>query len=187
MQKNTTQSTRRSEPVEIQLALTALEHSEIVELRKQQYASVYPSMNLDDDVLDEQALMLYTRNDLGKVDSTARLSLEGKYPLPESEFLGEYHEQGKRLMEWGRFVIVRHERQLLKAYYRAVYKLALCLGVHAVIMAMKPRNISLHQSLMGIRILESDTGVTYGGQCSLACVSWELESTRPEFFKWIQE
>jgi hypothetical protein len=187
MHKNKAIVRKHRRSVEIQLAVTANERKEVIELRKRQYASVYPSMDLDNDVLDEQALTLYTRNASGVVDSTARLSFEGKYPLPEHEFLHEYHDQGKRLMEWGRFAIVRHERRVLKAYYRAVYNLANSLGVHAVIMAMKPRNISLHQALLGIRILESDTGETYGGQCSLACVSWELQSTRPEFFRWIEE
>ena len=178
---------QQTAPVALQLAVSGTELDEIIKLRKSSYASVYPSMDLDNDVLDEQAIILFTRNGAGGIDSTARLSLEGRHPLPEHEYLAEYHEKGRKLMEWGRFVIENHERRLLKAYYRAVYTLGMHLWIDAVIMAMKPRNISMHQSLMGLRILAADTGVTYGGKHSLACVSWELSSTQPEFFKWIQE
>lgn len=184
---NVCEISNKKENIEIQLAVSSGVLEEIRELRKKQYATVYPAMDLDCDELDEQALILYTRSNTGLIDSTARLSVEGKYPLPEHEYLGEYRDREFRLMEWGRFIIVSHDRRRLKAYYRTVFNLATNLGFDAVIMAMKPRNISLHQSLMGLRILEADTGVTYGGNCSLACVSWELKSTKPEFFKWIKE
>lgn len=174
-------------PIEIQMAISNHVLDDIKVLRKQEYRHVYPTMDLDNDVLDEQSITLYTRNAAGDIDSTARLCTEGEHPLPQHEYLGEYHQQGQRLIEWGRFVIVSHERSRLKAYYRTVYTLATRLGFDAVIMLMKPRNISLHQSLMGLRIIKQDTGINYGGQVSLACVAWELKSTKPEFFQWVQK
>lgn len=160
---------------------------EVRDLRKYKYRYVYPDMDLDNDVLDSQALILYTRNTHGRVDSTARLSVDGLHEFPESQYLEEYRSNGYRMMEWGRFAILNQNRKLLKSYYRAVYHLATQLNYDAVIMAMKPRNIAMHQSLIGLRILEEDTKVTYGGPHSLACVSWELDSTKERFFKWIQE
>ncbi len=173
--------------VEIHMAVSQHVLDDIRMLRKQEYRKVYPAMDLDNDVLDNQAITLYTRNAAGEIDSTARLCSEGAHPLPEHEYLSEYHEKGQRLIEWGRFIIVNHERSRLKAYYRTVYTLATRLGFDVVIMLMKPRNISLHQSLMGLRIIERDTGITYGGEATLAVVAWELQSTKKEFFKWIQK
>lgn len=172
---------------DIRVAIDAVTFAEIRELRKREYRDVYPDMDLDNDELDLQAITLYSRNADGEINSTARLSVDGPCPLPEQDYLESYRADGKRLMEWGRFIIVGGNRKLLKNYYRAVHTIASRLGYDVIVMAMQPGHLSLHSSLLGLRILKEKTGVTYGGPHDLSCVAWELENTQPGFFKWINK
>ena len=158
--------------------------SRVRQLRKQKLRPVYPEMNFDNEPLDDQALVLYSVNTDGQVNSTARLSVDGKIPLPEESFLSEYREQNKRLCEWGRFAIDHGDRNLLKTYYRTVYLLASRMQCDAVVMAMKPKDIGLHKRLIGVRVVEPDMKITYGGEHSLACVLWDIKNTKSRFFNW---
>jgi len=158
--------------------------SRVRELRKRKLRPVYPKMNFDTDPLDDQALVLYSINSDGEINSTARLSVDGKVPLPEESFLSEYRKQNKRLCEWGRFAIDRGDRALLKTYYRTIYLLASRMECDAIVMAMKPKDIDMHERLIGVRVIESDMNITYGGEHSLACVLWELNNTKSRFFNW---
>jgi len=155
-------------------------------LRKKHYKSVYPTMDLDNDTLDEQGLILFSRDQTGEINSTARLTVDGEQTLPEEDFLHQYRQSGFRIMEWGRFIIVDGNLDLLKSYYEAVYVLGSRLGMDAVVMAMKPKDLSFHKRLLGIDIIEQDMGITYGGPHSLACVVWQLKKTKPFFFNWIR-
>ena len=172
---------------DIRVAIDCPTLLEIKQLRKRQYQEIYPDMDLENDQLDQCAITLFTRNAAGEINSTARLSMDGPLGLPEDEHLKNYRKSGKRLMEWGRFIIVDGSTVLLKRYYEAIFALASCLGVDAVVMAMKPKDISLHQRLLGIKIIKQDMGVSYGGPYSLACVVWELNLTDASFFTWIQK
>jgi len=155
------------------------------DLRKRTLGNVYPDMDLDNDPLDSQALILYTENGLGEVNSTARLSFDGDLPLPEEDFLSEYRSKNWRLCEWGRFAIEDGGRSLLKTYYHSIYLIASRMQCDAIVMAMKPKDIELHQRIIGLRIAEQNMQITYGGMHSLACVLWVLKDTKPRFYKWL--
>jgi hypothetical protein len=173
--------------VEIKVAIDTETQNEIIALRKRKYRNIYPEMDLDNDILDEFGITLYTRDTHGQINSTARLGVGGPVELPEDRFLQHYREQGFRLIEWGRFIIDDGDYALLRRYYQAVYTLSKRLGFDAVVMAMKPKDISLHQRLIGVRVLEKDMGISYGGPFSLACVVWELANTKPKFFSWMNK
>jgi hypothetical protein len=132
-------------------------------------------------------MILFTRGVSGRVNTTVRLSVEGRYPLPEEDYLDRYREDGKRLMELGRFVKIDGSRRLLKNYYRTFYTIASRLGYDVIVMAMQQDHISFHQRLMGLNIIAQATGVSYGSKHNLACVAWEIEHTQPAFFKWIAQ
>lgn len=169
----------------IELVADSQTHSEIIALRKRKLAPVYPTMDFDNDVLDNQALIFYTRDARGKPDTTVRFTFEGKLPLPEHEYLGSYRDSGKRVMELGRFVKTEGSMRLLKQYYRTAYCIAKRLGFDVIVMAMQPGHIEFHERMMGLNIIARTTGVTYGGKYDLACVAWEIEHTQAAFHKWI--
>jgi hypothetical protein len=157
---------------------------EIRLLRKCEYKKIYPKMDLDNDSLDNSAIILYTRNKKGQITSTARLAF-GPDGFCEEEYLREYRKQGKRLMEFGRFVIKKGNGPLLRAYYSSILTLASNLRYDAIVMAMQPRHIEFHRRVVGVKVVEPDMGITFGGPCRLACVVWEIEATKPIFFKWL--
>lgn len=158
---------------------------EIRAFRKVHYASVYPNMDLDNDSLDESAFVLFTRDENGDIASCARLAVGGSSGLTEEKFLGTYREAGLCFMEWGRFIIATPNRSLLKRYYRAVHRLAKTSGADAIVISMKCKDIPLHQRLIGVEVLASDTGEAYGGANQLACVVWHLDETKQRFFDWL--
>lgn len=186
-QRGRVKTVQRPATPNIQIVADPKTHEQIIALRKRELRPVYPEMDFDNDVLDEQAVILYTRDYLGNPDTTVRLSIEGRYPLPEGAYLDTYREKGLRLMELGRFVKTDGSRELLRAYYRTFYTLASCLGYDVIVMAMQQGHISFHKRLMGLNVIAQTTGVTYGGKHDLACVGWEIKQTQPAFFEWINK
>lgn len=158
--------------------------AEIRKFRHDGYRHIYPTMDLVNDPLDSSAVVLFTRDDCGSVNSTGRLSLDNGLPFPQEPYLSRYRTSDWTLMEWGRFIIDDERTSVLKRYYQTLYRVATRLGGNAIVMSMQPRHIGFHQNLIGIRVLEYDTGETYGGGVSLACVVWELRHTKDNFFKW---
>ncbi len=171
---------------DIRVAIDVQTLDEIKALRKKHYREIYPDMELDNDELDQHGLVLYTRDSTGAIVSTARLAHDGPDGLPEEQHLRAHRARGIRLVEWGRFIIASKEPALLQRYYQSVYTLSVNMGFDAIVMAMKPKDVSLHQRLMGLEVVAEDTGVTYGGPYSLACVIWDLTSTKPQFFEWLR-
>ncbi len=168
----------------IGIAIDRKTMEEIKHFRKIHYEDIFPDMDLDNDLLDDSALTLYTRDQHGHINSTARLSVDGPYGFPQDRYLMEYREAGAHLMELGRFIINEGNLGLLKDYYRAFFSIAQSLQCDAIVMSMQPNHISFHQKLMGIHVIAEDTE-TYGGPFSLACVIWEIKATSRKFLTWI--
>jgi len=168
----------------IGIAVESKTMEEIKRFRKMHYKDIYPDMDLENDVLDDSALTLYTRDQHGHINSTARLSVDGPYGFPQDRYLTEYRETGAHLMELGRFIINEGNLGLLKDYYRAFFSIAQSLEIHAIVMSMQPHHVSFHQKLIGAHVIAEDTE-TYGGPYSLACVVWEIKATSQKFFTWI--
>ena len=170
---------------DIGIAIDSKTRQAIKCFRKTHYRDIYPDMDLDNDVLDESALTLYTRNEKGNVNSTARLTVDGgSVDLPQEQFLGEYRKAGLNLMELGRFIIQDGNLELLKSYYRAFHRVASNLQCDAIVMSMKHKDVRLHQRLIGLRVIAENTE-TYGGPYSLDVVIWDIKATDPKFFEWI--
>lgn len=168
----------------IHLSTTSEEREKIVSFRKKHYKRIYPNMNLDTEPLDFHSLLFYSTSDDRSLTGTARLAFDTPLGFPQEPFLSNYRT-GKRLMEFGRYIVQPSDTHLLKLFYSVLYESATKLGYDAIIMAMKPKDISFHQRMMGLHIIHNNTGETYGGDVSLACVSWELNQTKTKFFNWV--
>lgn len=178
-------SGQRSLCGDIGIAIDSVTREEIRRLRKKYYRDIYPDMDLDNDQLDLSAITLYTRNLKGEVNSTARLTVDGPVGFPQEQCLKQYRNEGKHLMELGRFVIADSGLNLLKTYYQAFYSIARNLQIDSIVMSMKPKDIAFHQRLLNVNVISRDTGITYGGPISLACVVWDLARTSDKFFDWL--
>jgi hypothetical protein len=159
---------------------------EVKELRKAGLSEIYPDMDLENDFYDRYGLTLYKRADDGILKFTVRLTFDGPFGLPESEFIKPLKEKGLRFIELGRLVITTKNINDLKLLYRSCYQVALATGHNAIVMAMKPKDIAFHKRLMGVKVVCEDMKVNYGGPYSLACVVWDLENTNERFYRWAQ-
>lgn len=172
----------------LQIVSNPKELKEVRQLREIEYKKIYPAINVYNDKYDQSAIIMYTRNQQKQVTSTARLVRDGIQGLPEDLYfppqVAEYRHQGLSLMELGRFIIHNGNRQLLKTYYQDFYNTAINLDVDIILMAMKPKDVALHQRIMGAQLLATNMGVTYGGHYNLSCVAWEIQNTHARFFDW---
>ncbi len=171
---------------DICIAINDLTWQEVKELRKAGLSEIYPDMDLDNDFYDRHGLTLYKRDHFGVLKFTVRLTFDGPFGLPESEFIKPLKENGRRFIELGRLVITTKNINDLKLLYRSCYHVALATGHNSIVMAMKPKDIAFHKRLMGVSVICEDMKVNYGGPYSLVCVVWDLEKTNEKFYKWAQ-
>lgn len=171
---------------DIALAVDSVTREEVKQFRKIHFRDIYPQMDLNKDVLDDSALIFYTRAEDGKINSTARLTVDNPLGFPQEVYLKDYRTLGTKMLELGRFIIKDRNKGLEKAYYRAFYKTARALQCSTIVMSMQPHHVAFHKRMVGLRVLAEGT-VSYGGPFSLACVVWELDKTTPRFFKWLGE
>ncbi|MGB1009354.1 MAG: N-acyl amino acid synthase FeeM domain-containing protein, partial [Thiolinea sp.] len=110
--------------------------------------------------------------------------------LPEDKLfpplVKQYREEGKQLMEIGRFIIRDGDCSLLKKYYQAFYEIAKSSQVDYVVMIMRRKDLAFHKKLFGIDILIDAIGENFGSELTFMCAGWDVDNTRPAFFKWIK-
>jgi len=138
------------------------------ELWRKTYEEMYPSISgFHQDPFDQQAHILFTKNAYQEVKSTARLVVDSPIGLPEDKYFPPevemYREMGHKLMEFGRFIIQNGTRDLLKAYYRSVFEVAVAEEVDVIVMAMKQKDVAFHRNLIGEYLLSPDMNLSYGG------------------------
>ena len=177
-------------PKPIKLANSPQELSRVWDFRKHQYKTFFKDIDtFEDDPYDEDALIFYTEDSQNNIVSTGRLTFDGFTGLPQDPVfpaeVDEYRQQSLRLVELGRFIILEKNLALLKAYYEAFYTISVAYNVHTIMMAMRQKDISFHQHMMGAKVLSDNIGVTFGSKHTFACVAWELKNTKPRFFKWL--
>ncbi len=173
----------------IKLVQTSTDLYDVRELWKQTYRELFPNIKgFHRDPFDCKSRILYTKNTQNKTVSSARLVIDSSLGLPEdSHFPPEvdrYRALGMKLMEYGRFIIQEDNPSMLKAYYKAVYQVAIAEKVDVIMMAMKPNHVAFHRKLIGATLLIDDMKLYYGGENKLAALAWEVKDTKERFFKW---
>lgn len=156
--------------------------------RKQEYQKTYPSVTVqENDPFHDKAYVLYSCDHQGNINSTASLVLDSDLGLPEDklfpEKVNQYRRQGKKLMEIGRFVI-EDGQNLLKAYYRSVYEVAVHQGIDIILMVIRQKDIPFHRKIIGANTLIEDIGENFGSQHTFSCMEWEVNKTYQRFIEW---
>ena len=166
------------------------ELSRVWNFRKHEYKTFFKDIDVfEDDPYDNDALIIYTEDSQKNITSTGRLTFDGFTGLPQDpvfpDEVDEYRLRSLRLVELGRFIILDNNLALLKAYYEAFYTISIAYNVHTIMMAMRQKDISFHEHMMGAKVLSGNMGITFGSEHTFACVAWELKKTKPKFFKWL--
>lgn len=177
-------------PKPLRFVSTSEQLSQVMAFRQQAYRQKYKGIVMTNhDRFDRHAHIIFADNEQGVVNSTARLVLDSEIGLPEDKLfpplVDEYRRQGKQLMEIGRFIIADGNFCLLKKYYRAFYEVAKSSRVDYVVMIMRRKDLAFHQKLFGIDVLIDKVGENFGSDLDFMCAGWDVENTRPAFFKWI--
>jgi len=167
-------------------------YREIVEFRQNEYKDLYPEVTLNEvDVHDRQSVILYTRDNAGKISSTARLAMDGKSGLPEETILRPILAQRGitgNFAEIGRFIIHRRasSAELLKSYYRAFYHIAVAMDVSAYLLVARRKEIAFYQKRVNAQLLCDDIGTSFGSIDHRFCVLiWPIAQTGNGLLDWI--
>jgi len=166
-------------------------NNEIWSLRHETYRKMYPNVIVNKhDKYDKESCIIFTRNNEGKISSTARIAYNGQKGIPEQQLIPniikQYEEEGIIFAELGRFVINDDARGVLKNYFRAFYHCGLESEIDLYLMFVRQKWISFYQQFMDATIISDLEGVTFGSQSNYACMTWNLAKTKPDFFKWCE-
>ena len=177
-------------PPPLQVVQTKAEAQEVYTLWVQTYADIYPAFEVPlNDPQNQQAYILYTRNDTGQVVSSIRLTLDSPLGMPSEDYYPqEVHTLralNYKLMEFGRMINLLGDLELLKRYHRVVYQIAQAENIDIIIMTLKQKDIAFYHNLMGAHLLLADMQIPHGGKHKVACVAWDIQQTKARFFKWV--
>ncbi|MEZ5480477.1 MAG: hypothetical protein R3E95_24245, partial [Thiolinea sp.] len=161
-----------------------------MDFRRTEYRKLYHNIEIaSHDPFDRHAHILFAEDQHGEINSTARLVLDSEIGLPEDRLfpplVDQYRQEGKRLMEIGRFIIRDGNMALLKKYYQAFYQVARSCDIDYVVIVMRHKDLEFHRKLFGIDVLVERLGESFGSQLTFMCAGWNLDNTRPAFFKWV--
>lgn len=163
--------------------------NKIQAFRAREYKCLYPEVtNFHNDVYDEHACVLFTRDHHGEVNSTGRLAFDGPHGLPDDSLfeslIRHRRESGAKIAELGRLIISDSAGGLLRNYYKAFYEIAIQQKIDSIIIVMRKKDIPFHSRMFGVFPLSLDLGVTFGSQHIYTCMEWRLSSTTQTFFEW---
>ncbi len=175
----------------IYLAQSDQQKAAVSAFTKVHYRRHFPELDVDSSPqYVSDTLVLYSLNSHGEVCATASLMADNSAGFDEeATFASEvshYREQQLRTLQIGRFVISeRCESTSLKAYFNAFYRLAKTLNFDVIVGLIKQKDVAFHQKLLGVKVLNPDTTIDYGGKHRFAVGSWQLETLKPRFFQWL--
>ncbi len=166
------------------------ELAKVLEFRKKVYSHTYPGVEIaKNDPYYDQAYVVYSETDEGKVESTGTVIFDSQKGLPEdkyfAEMVKEYRQSGKKLVEIGRFVIAGHKIDLLQYYYKAIYDVAIKNHIDIVLMVIRQKDIRFHQRMMGVDLLIHDIEEDFGSSYAFSCIAWDIVKTPQRFHNWV--
>ena len=157
--------------------------------RERIYSAMYPKIKaFQNDPYDKFSWVLCTEDDKGEILSTARLAVDHECGLPDEKLMEKHvanrREEGCKMAELGRFIIVGKNNSLLKAYYRAFYTISYLANIDSIMMVMKRKDVSFHKRMMSVNVLEETIGPRFGSHHEYACVEWKVRDTQDSFYRW---
>ncbi|MGB0849231.1 MAG: N-acyl amino acid synthase FeeM domain-containing protein [Thiolinea sp.] len=178
-------------PRPLRFVSTGEQLERVMSFRREEYRKRYANIEMAGyDPFDRHSHIIFAEDKQGRINSTARLVLDSEIGLPEDKLfpplVKQYREEGKQLMEIGRFIIRDGDCSLLKKYYQAFYEIAKSSQVDYVVMIMRRKDLAFHKKLFGIDILIDAIGENFGSELTFMCAGWDVDNTRPAFFKWIK-
>jgi len=94
--------------------------------------------------------------------------------------------EGKKIAEFGRFLITKDNKRQFKLHYKTIYEVALSHDVDVVLIVMKQKHIASHEKMMPVDVLSDDLGNSWDEEAAPLClVGWHIKEPQPKLHKWI--
>ena len=174
----------------IKIAQSQSDVDRVVQFIKDDYKTSFPSLKpaQSSDYIDN-SFNFYTEDDQGEIDSTISLVVDSEQGFPEEHLLREdiqyYRDEGLRIFQLGRFVVSGKDHGAKRAMrlLQVLYLLPKLVGGNVVLGMVRTKDIVLHEKRFGAKVLNRNTGETYGSEHEFATVAWLLNQLKPAFFQ----
>ncbi len=160
---------------------------------KQEYPNHLPELAaVEDDPFFENSFNFYTNDKHDNITSTVSLVMDNPEGLPEELLFHEdiegYRLKGLKCIQIGRFInTVKDENRTLRQYFRLFYQFSIKLGFDILLGMVKQKHMGFHKRVTSAKILNENTGVTFGSEHLFGTAAWELQNMKSSFFEWIGE
>ncbi len=175
----------------LKIVLTEFDQSRVRQFLNRKYEQYFCDLAHDDnDPYLYNSITAYSEDAQGKVISTASIALGTDGVLPEEHLFHDsaeaYRMLGESPVQIGRFIIDSNAcKNHLKWYMKLFYLYPMSIGRKVVFGLVKDKDVSLHETKFGAKILVRDTQITYGGQHNFAVAMWPLEKLNHRYYRFI--
>jgi len=171
--------------------------AEIVDFRTRKYSELYPAVkNHGPDLFDLNGIVLFSRNRIGNVSTTARIAFNVNNGLPSAALLHlrlAHVPATETLCEIGKFIIGDKSGDecsdestgpQLHDYFRAFYQIGCS---HRLIYAfLVPQNHGgFYTQHVGAQLVLQKTGETFGSADNFSIFIWRPAESTARFKQWI--
>ena len=143
------------------------------------------------DGYDDRSYVTYGDNEQGQIISTSRLLIDSSKGFPEDamfpQAVSDMRQQGKKLAELGRLLVVDDNMHQFRSHYKAAFLLGKLERVDVILIVMKRKHVSSHKKMMSVSVLANDMGYSWDEeQAELSLVAWDINAEQVKFYKWVK-
>lgn len=160
---------------------------------RKEYPNHLPELaDVERDLFFEKSFNFYTEDSKGNVTSTVSLVMDNPNGLPEEELfstdIASYRNNGMKCIQIGRFINTEQdENKTLKEYFRLFYLFSRQLGFDILLGLVKQKDMAFHRRKTSGKILNQDTGISFGSGHIFGTALWDLNDLDDNFFRWVGE
>ena len=167
----------------LEISTTNAELQQIWQLRTKEYNKHYSEFSCnDDDNYDQEALVLYSKNQQAQVVSTGRIVFDSLQGLPadiivKSE-VDKLRMQGLTIAELSKLAISEEASGILHEYIQSFYNLTLYQNIDSLIFICKSKSATIYKRLVGAKVLVNSIHYSYGTDFTFSLLEWRIKESK---------
>ena len=167
----------------LEISTSNSELQKIWQLRTEEYNKHYSEFSCnDDDNYDNDALILYSKNQQGQLVSTGRIVFDGSKGLPADAIIkaevSKLRKQGLKIAELSKLAISEEASGILHDYIQTFYKVAEQQNIDSLIFICKDSSAVVYRRLVGAKILVKNIQYSYGTDFNFSLLEWRIKESK---------
>ncbi len=167
----------------LKISTSKNELQKIWQLRTAEYNKHYSEFSCnDDDNYDADALVLYSKNQQGRLISTGRIVFDSPHGLPADSIIkaevSKLRKQGLKIAELSKLAISEGARGILHEYIQTFYKVAVQQNIDSLIFICKDSSAVVYRRLVGAKMLVKNIQYSYGTDFAFSLLEWKIKESK---------